>query len=600
MLDYKQSVISKNDNSNEQLIDEQRQKIEIKFREITNKKINGIKIDNNENDFNNQDNRNVINNSNIFRGNNKYHSSLKKNKYDNEKDIEIDSRESSKDISLKKIKKENITKYELYNNINKKLITKIKDWQGDNYIYLKGKILMGPCSFRPTLLSLVSISIPVFLFFFFNSNFLINKISIIIPFIIGIIYIITVILLIIAAFCDPGIIFRFPLEKNIIEDRKEYKIFQLGYIKRYKFCSTCLIMRPNRSTHCGDCNNCVEKFDHHCPWIGSCVGKRNYKYFYFFLFFLNSLICLIIIFCLIHIIKNIIDKINKNNNKKIDLTETIMSLYIIIYEGLTMVFVTGLFIYHTKLVLKNVTTKEDIKNFFNSPQGNPYSRKKKLNILNSLFPLKQKNSIIDIFQNKFMNKIFSNEEKTSEIEKDNNKKINDKIIVKEENNINNKANRMSENINTNSLLNEINEANINKVKVKENENEKNLSTAQITSNKINKENICECSNFIIEEDNESKINKKHNSIKSFDINVELNDEKTLKRKSIKSVNIKNKRYSDYSINSMNNIRRSTVRISDVSEKITNSSEDRKVPYFQANFDSDIHNTEIKPINSTKF
>ena len=459
---------------------------------------------------------------------------------------------------------------------------------------------MGPCSFRPTLLSLVSISIPVFLFFFFNSNFLINKISIIIPFIIGIIYIITVILLIIAAFCDPGIIFRFPLEKNIIEDRKEYKIFQLGYIKRYKFCSTCLIMRPNRSTHCGDCNNCVEKFDHHCPWIGSCVGKRNYKYFYFFLFFLNSLICLIIIFCLIHIIKNIIDKINKNNNKKIDLTETIMSLYIIIYEGLTMVFVTGLFIYHTKLVLKNVTTKEDIKNFFNSPQGNPYSRKKKLNILNSLFPFKQKNSIIDIFQNKFMNKIFSNEEKTSEIDKDNNKKINDKIIVKEENNINNKANRMSENINTNSLLNEINEANINKVKVKENENEKNLSTAQITSNKINKENICECSNFIIEEDNESKINKKHNSIKSFDINVELNDEKKLKRKSIKSVNIKNKRYSDYSINSMNNIRRSTVRISDVSEKITNSSEDRKVPYFQANFDSDIHNTEIKPINSTKF
>jgi len=47
-------------------------------------------------------------------------------------------------------------------------------------------------------------------------------------------------------------------------------------------CPDCEVLKTPRSRHCNLCNRCVDRFDHHCPWVNNCIGRKNFRYFYSF------------------------------------------------------------------------------------------------------------------------------------------------------------------------------------------------------------------------------------------------------------------------------------------------------------------------------
>ena len=205
---------------------------------------------------------------------------------------------------------------------------------------------------------------------------------------------------------DSGILLRGNLTDIQMENKncrsKPTRLRQLGYIREYKICDTCYIVRPLRSTHCGICDNCIYRFDHHCPWIGTCVGKRNYPYFFIFLILLNLFQVYTAAVCIAHIVIKILDiknNIISDTKKKKDsilVGSVIMSLYLIIYVLLTMIFTTGLLFYHIRIVKNDMTTKEELKKFFKNPFGNPYQRSTKSDFNSIIFPKISKKSLIDI------------------------------------------------------------------------------------------------------------------------------------------------------------------------------------------------------------
>ncbi|KAF1865064.1 hypothetical protein Lal_00004438 [Lupinus albus] len=313
-------------------------------------------------------------------------------------------------------------------------------WKGTNEFLLHGRLIFGP-DVKYTLITIFLIVAPIAIFCVFVARKLVEhpyRSGYSIPIIVIVHTVFVLITLLLTAARDPGIVprnahapepdeydecgnfyseqspqRRLPRTKDVIVNGISIKI---------KYCDTCKLYRPPRCFHCSVCDNCVERFDHHCPWVGQCIGlkaykidslfygkhllvhkvacetqrteigrhddevtnlecsfasllictllQRNYRFYYMFIFS-TTLLCLNVHgFCWAYV-KCIMDSEEISIWKA--LMKTPASIALIIYTSISVWFVGGLTVFHTYLISENQSTYENYKNHYDR-QVNPYNK----------------------------------------------------------------------------------------------------------------------------------------------------------------------------------------------------------------------------------
>jgi len=54
---------------------------------------------------------------------------------------------------------------------------------------------------------------------------------------------------------------------------------------RWRECETCDMHVPADTRHCGHCRRCIHFLDHHCYFLGHCVGRNNMRFFIVYAFY---------------------------------------------------------------------------------------------------------------------------------------------------------------------------------------------------------------------------------------------------------------------------------------------------------------------------
>ena len=261
---------------------------------------------------------------------------------------------------------------------------------GANRLVCKGRGVLGPDWYRAAM-SFGLVLVPCVLTLAEPCRYFLEEHDQPAPFILMLLWsLCSLLFLVLTATSNPGIIpkqkdgfalgpHNAPLlsSQGLLYDGRNREVRARGALVKLKYCDTCCLYRPPRASHCADCDCCVEKFDHHCPWVGNCIGKRNYRLFLSFLTLTSSLIWLTQGICIAHLTSMTSEEDDGDKNEAFARAAKrgIVSWIVLCYSFLGMWFVQGLWCFHLYLCGSGQTTNEKLKGTWKSNRYNQFARK---------------------------------------------------------------------------------------------------------------------------------------------------------------------------------------------------------------------------------
>lgn len=128
-------------------------------------------------------------------------------------------------------------------------------------------------------------------------------------------------------------------------------LYPLGSPIRTWTCTYCNVEQPPRAKHCHDCDKCVLQFDHHCVWLGNCIGQGNHCKFWWYLFE-DTALCLWTGVLYISYLKAHITRV---------WWQDAILILLLITLSVCLIFLLLLLLFHSYLILTNQTTFELVR-----------------------------------------------------------------------------------------------------------------------------------------------------------------------------------------------------------------------------------------------